>query len=114
MMREFIHDGPRDKRLETSAHQQIGLQSTGLVLILESQRIVRSRLDHIADIGSERHDPIAAAARYVQFHGDERRVLDPDTDLFRGRDQICPAIGILRRTVENRRTSAMRPIGVPM
>ena len=65
-----------------SAHMQIGLQPVGTLLDRKAQRMLRSRLDEIADIGAERHDLIVSLARDIHLDGDEGGVLDADAELF--------------------------------
>ena len=57
MLDEFVHDRPRDQRFQPAAHQNIGLQPAGRVLVDEAQRMLRPGLDNVTDIGAEGDAP---------------------------------------------------------
>ncbi len=92
---------------------QIGLQLTELAGNLEAQLMLRPRLaispTLVRNVSTfRRRAPSASSPRK------ERRVLDADSNLFHRRDEIGLPSSSRRSTVENSRTSASRPIGVPM
>ena len=69
--------------------------------------------DDILDIGAERQARLARLAFDPHFDGQERRVVDPDPDLFDAASPAHTGRPSLRRIEEKSCTSGARPIGEP-
>ncbi len=105
----------RDERFQPPAHMQIGFEFAIVAVDNEAQGGSGPASTTSPTLVRKVSNILAVLLGHAHLHGDERRVGDPDADLFHRRDEIGLAVLVLSEArSENSLTSGWPPIGVPI